>query len=64
MRKTALVIIVILLSVRMTFLEGKEKMTDVKLKDRPSVTAGAGYYQGNRPPLLPGPLIKLPVGQI
>nr|HUM34142.1 hypothetical protein [Candidatus Saccharicenans sp.] len=63
-KKTSLAIIIFLISAHLTFLEGKDKVTEVKLKDRPSVTPAAGYYQGNRSPLLPGPLVKLPVGQI
>ncbi len=63
-KKTSLAIIIFLISAHLTFMEGKDKVTEVKLKDRPSVTPAAGYYQGNRSPLLPGPLVKLPVGQI
>jgi hypothetical protein len=36
----------------------------VTVVDRPDTTKKNDYYAGNRPPLLPSPLIKLPTGAI
>jgi hypothetical protein len=36
----------------------------VTVISRPSTAIGNAYYVGNRPPLLPSPFIKLPVGEV
>jgi Beta-L-arabinofuranosidase, GH127 catalytic domain/Beta-L-arabinofuranosidase, GH127 middle domain len=38
--------------------------TDIRVVERPSTEAKNDFYVGNRPPLLPTPFIKLPVGAI
>src|SRR5262249_34845913 len=38
--------------------------TTVSRVDRPSVAPGNRFYAGNRPPLAPSALIKLPVGSV
>ena len=38
--------------------------TAVTVVDRPNTASANTYYVGNRPPLLPSPLIKLPVGAV
>ena len=37
---------------------------DVRVVDQPSTEVKNDFYVGNRPPLLPSPLIKLPIGAI
>jgi len=38
--------------------------TDIRIVERPNTQMKNDFYVGNRPPLLPSPLIKLPVGAI
>jgi hypothetical protein len=38
--------------------------TRVTVLDRPDATLTNSHYTGNRPPLLPSPLIKLPIGTV
>ncbi len=38
--------------------------TDIRVVERPGTEAKNDFYIGNRPPLLPSPFIKLPVGAI
>jgi hypothetical protein len=38
--------------------------TDIRIVERPSTETKNDFYVGNRPPLLPSPLIKLPIGAI
>lgn len=38
--------------------------TDIRVVERPNTEMKNDFYVGNRPPLLPSPLIKLPVGAI
>ena len=38
--------------------------TNIHMVDKPDTEAGNNFYIGNRAPLLPSPLIKLPVGAI
>jgi hypothetical protein len=38
--------------------------TDIRVVERPNTEMKNDFYFGNRPPLLPSPLIKLPVGAI
>jgi len=64
MKKIKLLAIVLLAFSQVIFLEGKTKVTDLKLKDSPPAAGKNSYYTGNRQPLKPNPLIKLPVGQI
>jgi hypothetical protein len=64
MKQIKLLAIIWLAFSQVIFLEGKTKVTDLKLKDAPPAAGINSYYTGNRPPLKPNPLIKLPVGQI
>jgi len=43
---------------------GHPANANVRVVDRPSTEAKNDFYIGNRPPLLPSPLIKLPIGAI
>jgi DUF1680 family protein len=38
--------------------------TNIRVVDKPDTEAGNDFYVGNRAPLMPSPLIKLPVGAI
>ncbi len=38
--------------------------TEIKIVKTPSVTGANSHYVSNRPPLLPSPLVKLPIGSI
>ncbi|HCO97062.1 MAG TPA: hypothetical protein DIU00_24500, partial [Phycisphaerales bacterium] len=38
--------------------------TNIRIVDKPDTEAGNDFYVGNRVPLMPSPLIKLPVGAI
>ena len=38
--------------------------TSIRVVDKPDTKAGNDFYFGNRAPLTPSPLIKLPVGTI
>ena len=38
--------------------------TSIRVVDKPDTEAGNDFYVGNRAPLTPSPLIKLPVGAI
>jgi len=43
---------------------GVEKQQEVRVVSVPPVTGHNNFYTGNRAPLLPSPLIKLPIGSI
>jgi len=45
-------------------LAGAQTETTAKVVSMPSTTGVNDFYVGNRPPLLPSPLIKLPVGAV
>jgi hypothetical protein len=44
--------------------QAAEKGIDMKIIDKPSTQGKNSFYIGNRPPLLPKPLIKLPAGAV
>jgi hypothetical protein len=64
MKTPTLLAVILCMFSQVILLEGKTKVTDLKLKDSPPAASINSYYTGNRQPLKPNPLIKLPVGQI
>ncbi len=61
MLKSLLVVMVIAVSFAGTGWSGD---TNIRVVDRPNTELVNNYYVGNRPPLIPSPFMKLPVGAI
>ncbi|HAR37011.1 MAG TPA: transcriptional initiation protein Tat [Acidobacteria bacterium] len=48
----------------LNWLGSEDKMTEVKIKNSPPLDRVNSHYPGNKPPLRPNPLLKLPPGQV
>ncbi len=60
------IVLVVLITPAMVVAGGEGGAQEVKVRvlDAPDTSSGNAHYVGNRPPLTPSPLIKLPVGAV
>lgn len=62
--RLSIIMLLILISSGLNRPGSEDRMTEVKIKNNPPSDRINSYYPGNKPPLRPNPLLKLPLRQV